>query len=118
MAMTKAQQVYAIQRLDQIYKEKLADLKSKYTTPAKKLTPEEKVELAKTRKVSMRDKKTFSTYAYFYDAFDYSDYEYEESLSQEGAKLISELTTKYEDTSDLIMLGDAFEALNAIQNFK
>lgn len=118
MAMTKAQQEYALNRLKTIYSEKQKDLTEKYTTPEKRLKEEEKIALIIDQKVVFKDTKKFDYYTKLISAYDFSGWESPSTTSEEGLKLLAELQDNYRNTSDLIMLGDAVEALDAIQNFK
>lgn len=117
MAMTKSQQEYALKRLKEVYEEKQKGLKSKYTSPAKRLGEKEKLSLIQEQKVLMKDKDTFYRYTYLIDAYDFTGWEHEESTTPEGVTQMAELTARYEDACDLVMLGDAVEALEAIKNF-
>ena len=118
MAMTKSQQIYALQRLKQIYEASSKELREKYTVPAKTLSGEDKIDLIYDLKVSPLPRTKVGYYTYLKDAYDFSGFMQEESMLPEGAKAMADLKTRYEDACDLVMLGDAVEALEAIQNFK
>lgn len=118
MAMTKSQQTYALQRLKQIYEASSKELKEKYTTPAKTLSTEERLDLIYNSKVNLLPRSAVDSYTRLQYAYDFASFISAESMLPEGAKAMADLKTRYEDACDLVMLGDAVEALEAIQNFK
>jgi len=117
MAMTKVQQAYALSRLEEIFTRHCEEIKKEFTTPAKSLTSQEKLNLISDGEVNTLPADKLSTYVRLVDAFDFSAYTSPEFTSPEGVKKLQQIQTKYKEVSDQIMLGDAVEALGLLQSF-
>ena len=117
MAMTKAQQAYALSRLKEIFTRRCKEIKEEFTTPAKDITLREKLCLISKGEVSLLPSDKLSTFTKLVDSFDFSEYTYPELTSPEGLKKLQQLKVSYEEVSDQIMLGDAGEALGLLQSF-
>lgn len=115
MAMTKSQQEYALQRIDNIYKDKKSALEEKYGFKGVSLSKQEKFDLVKSGQVSL--KSELAAPYNLYDAFDFSNFEREAGFFPEGKVKLDKLDGERKWLRDEIMLGDSQEALNMLKMF-
>lgn len=115
--MNQQQRKYAIERVDAILTHKIADLKTKHTVPGKSLPRTEKLEMLNSGKVKATFVEGF--YSYNIDVkYDFGKYEKAETISAAGTKAIEAIKKKAQETRDIIMLGEASAAAQAIAAFE
>jgi hypothetical protein len=100
--MNQQQRSYALNRINEIQKEKVAAIKARFTMPAKKLEGEEFVSLIRAGKVKLR-----ADAQYYHDlnkAFDFSKYEHAERYdSTKGDPIIFKVEKEAGKAKDIVM---------------
>ncbi|MFG1395889.1 hypothetical protein [Roseixanthobacter pseudopolyaromaticivorans] len=117
--MNQQQRKYALERVDQITRKKIDDLRVKFRVEGRVITDERRAELVRTGKVKLRSEDTpISSYTRVMDAFDFSKYEWSagpDPVRFNPAK--AEVEASSQKVRDRIMLGDTEEALLLLEEF-
>ena len=119
--MNQKQREYALQRIEQIEREKVTEVTAKFTTPGKSLSRDDQDDLIREGKVKLLPINEIDLYSYTYtrNLFDFSKYITESSLDAKKANpLIDQIEKAAQDAKDSIMLAEADDALKAIQSFE
>ena len=118
--MDKVQRKYAVDRVNSIERNRLDVLRTKYTTPEKKLSGNEKVALIQSRKAKIVERdRTHNHCNYIEDVFDFAPFQNKESVDTiKYNKDAEPIRKKAQQIRDKIMLGDAEEALKLLTEFE
>lgn len=114
--MNAAQRKYALERVTQIEGARVAALRDRMTTPAKSISKEERVRLVVSGKVKVRKDLTQWPY-HTDDAFDFSQYSWDKKVSPDFDDEAAKIKERASSVRDMIMLGDAAEALRLLNDF-
>ena len=120
--MNQTQKRYAIDRVNQIVRDKEKSLREKFTTKKVELSRQEKV--TKIRKGQVKifsDKNITYNKCSFYltDVFDFSPFEKQGGVDKKKYDdTMSPVRKKAQEVKDKIMLGDADEALKMIEQLE
>jgi len=115
--MNQQQRSYAIERINEAKKVKIAAVTEKYTTQEKEISKKEKVELI--RKGSVKLLKDATGNDYLYRSFDFSKYESEKKFDHARVDpIIKAIQDAARKATDNIMLAGDAEALKAIEDFE
>ena len=120
--MNQEQKRYAMKRVDELRVTKTREAEEKYSVKSKHLSNEERYNLIKSSKVTIRSKSKieFSQYGNCVsDFFDFSKYEWREHYESDKLQTASALINKKaRDIKDQIMLGDCKEAIKLISELE
>lgn len=116
--MNQEQRNYALGRITFMTDTKVKEITEKFTSPAVKLSFDEKVALVRNRKVLLTPSK-IDKYDHLDDIFDFSKYEKKEAFNEAKAKpTITMIRDRATKVRDKIMLAEGMEALAAIEEFE
>lgn len=106
--MNQQQRNYALNRVDEIFKDKKAAITAKHTVEGKSLSSEERADLVRSGKIKMRaDCREIDTHDYVRSVFDFSKFETKDSKDQKKIDAeIKKLKQKCDAAKDEMMLGD------------
>lgn len=117
--MNQKQKKYAYDRVRGLLDIKYRKIEEKYTTPAIKLTFDEKVKLIDKGRVKLLPRSVLRDYTDLVDAFDFSSFETEAKFNKEQmSKLKDKAQALAMKAQDEILLGDSTKALAAIREFE
>lgn len=112
--MNHAQRKYALGRIDLIENDLISKVRAKHTVEGKSPSLEERWKLVHEGKVTLKNPNE----VHVRYAFDFSEFEYPPRLTEVGHELISKVKKETEKTRDLVMLGDAQEALQMLETLQ
>lgn len=117
--MNKDQTNYALARVTKLLADKRVVLTEKLSRPAKSISAIQRASLIRAGKVRMRASCTsIDSYTDVVNAFDFSEYEWPKAVDSKAlAKALAPLEREAQRIKDTLMLGDASEALSAIEKF-
>lgn len=118
--MKQAEQKYAVDRVQSIYREKKKKLDKECKIEGVKLTDKEKVELVRKGKVKILpdNKIEFGSYAFgLKHVYDFSKFEFDTEMTKGYEDKAKKLLQKCSEVKDHVMLGDAEFAFKLIQEF-
>lgn len=120
--MNQKQKDYARDRINQTFVARKEQIKRKYTRQAIVLDVKDKIDLVCSGKVRLKTKDVIKTLKQYCNPADWYDFSKHESEKQVDSKKIEEKLTSLRalrtKAVDSIMLGDAQEALQIIQEFE
>jgi hypothetical protein len=118
--MNQAQKNYAIKRISDIERKKLAALEAECTVEAIYLKDTEKYDLIKSGKVSLRPRKEVEAnhYSRIDDFYDFSKFRRDRGMTECFPKRKEKIQAEAAKTRDLVMFGTEKDALKAIQDFE
>lgn len=115
--MNQQQRNYAIERISETKKAKIAAVTERFTTQEKKVSSEEKIEMIRRGKVKLN--KTVRNHDYLVNSFDFSKHESEKKIDHAKADpIIASINEAARKATDNIMLAGDAEALKAIEDFE
>jgi len=118
--VNKDQRKYALGRIVAITHRKVREAEERLTSPAVYLGSEEMLRLVRDGKVKFRkfiDPKTYHLKDVLREVFDFSGYETKKSTDPALEKEVTRIRQQAAQIEDEIMLGDATEALDKINQF-
>lgn len=120
MAMNQKQREYALSRVSAIAEARIAAVREKHKLPAIVISPTERADLIRNRKVKLRDGVVeIQTHTDVVHAFDFSKFERKAGAPDSVVRpLIAAINANLAKVKDLIMLGDAEEAVSLIATFE
>lgn len=119
--MSKTQSDYAVQRLKSAHEKRIQAVKAAHLTPGKTLTFDEKWALVCNGDAPVRtcyETSSPARYKEWHNVFEFSGFESEDRMSDEGERLLADVAQQYRAAMDELMLGDAEGALEAIRAFE
>tara|TARA_R110000764_G_scaffold164451_1_gene251525 strand:- start:1356 stop:1712 length:357 start_codon:yes stop_codon:yes gene_type:complete len=116
--MTKAQQVYTLQKIKSIIEAKVAETKKAEGWPRITLYNEAKHALIVSGEVKLKKLKDITLGYHQGNYFDFSKHEQEAGISAKGQKRLDQLGAIQVQAEDEIMLGDSQEALALLETLK
>ena len=116
--MNQQQRSYALGRIIDIQKEKIAEVKARFTTPEKELSEDETLALVRAGKVKLRTDVYLHRYTDLNRAFDFSKYEHPQQYdAAKGDPIVTKINRAAGKASDIVMLGIEAKAADAITKF-
>lgn len=116
--MNQQQRNYAVERINDLSKQKIIDINKKYTTDAVFLSGEEKIDLIYKGKVKLVSRKNVNDWTKLISSYDFSSFEHKEVRKKEADVIIEKIKTITRSTKDSIILSGDSEALDAIKQFE
>ncbi len=113
--MNQQQRSYALNRISEAEKEKVAEIRREATKPEVKLSDSQKVNLVRAGKVKLLpDAHAYTDLRY---AFDFSAHESDAIIVGTADAIVSKVKLAADKARDTVMLDDELKALKAINDF-
>ncbi len=117
MPMSKIQAEYAIKRLKEVFKKRESEIQERFGWEEVSLSTEKKLEKITNGEAKVKLPINLNKYSSIEAFFDFSEWERQGGLSPEGIQKMEELKSNLTSSIDMVMLGDAKEALQIIETF-